>query len=378
MNFDLLENQQMIKEMVKEFAEREIAPNASQWDREEKFPMETVQKAADLGLLGMAVPEEYGGPEVGYVAMAIAVEEIGRYDGSFGLTVASHNCLCTGHILYAANHEQKKKYLPRLCSGTLGAWGLTEPNSGSDASGMKTSAKKVGDKWIINGSKVFITQGTVGDICVVLANTEPAKKQKGITAFILEKGMKGFSSSPIHHKLGVRSSDTAELVFDEVEVPDENRLGEINHGFLDTLQVLDKGRITIGALGVGIARGAMEEAARYANERVQFGKSLGKFQAIQWMIADMATEIDAARLMVHRCASMADQGKRHTTESAMAKLFASETAMRAATKAVQIHGGYGYTAEYPVERYYRDAKLLEIGEGTSEVQRLVIARNILT
>jgi alkylation response protein AidB-like acyl-CoA dehydrogenase len=312
------------------------------------------------------------------LAVAVAVEEISRYDGSLGLTVASHNGLGTSHIRVFGNAEQKKKYLPKLASGEwLGAWGLTEPGSGSDSAGMKTTAVKKGDKWILNGSKMFITQGTVGGVWVVLAVTDASKKQRGITAFILEKGMKGFSQRPIHGKLGMRSSDTAELVFEDVEVPDSQRLGEVGSGFIDTMKVLDRGRITIGALAAGLARGAVEESKTYALDRQAFGQPIANFQAISFMLADMATETDAARLLVFRAASLCDAGKPYSREAAMAKLFASEAAMRACSKAIQIHGGYGYTHEFPVERYLRDAKLCEIGEGTSEIQRMVISRDLL-
>jgi alkylation response protein AidB-like acyl-CoA dehydrogenase len=326
----------------------------------------------------MHVPEEYGGAALDKVTGSIAIEEIARHDASLALTVASHNGLCTGHIEMFGNDEQKKKYLPDLAAGRkLGAWGLTEPNSGSDASGMQTTAVKKGDHWVLNGAKMFITQGTVGEVFVVLAVTEREKKQHGITAFILEKGMKGFSQRSIHGKMGMRASDTAELHMENVEVPAENQLGDLNQGFVDTLQILDRGRITIASLGVGIARGCLEESRAYALDRKQFGKPIGDFQAIQWMLADMATETDAARLLTRRAASLLDQGKPFSLEASKAKLYASEAATRAGMKAIQIHGGYGYTREFPVERYLRDAKLLEIGEGTSEIQRMVIARHVL-
>jgi alkylation response protein AidB-like acyl-CoA dehydrogenase len=311
------------------------------------------------------------------LAMSVAVEEVARYDGSLALTVASHNGLGSSHIRLFGNEEQKRRYLPKLATGEwLAAWALTEPGSGSDAAGMRTSATRQGEGWVLSGSKMFITQGTVGDIFVVLASTGPEKKQKGITAFILEKGSAGFSQRPVHGKLGMRSSDTAELILDHAQVPDRQRLGEIGRGFLDTLRILDRGRITIGALAVGLGRGALEESVRYATERVAFGKPIAEFQAIRWMLADTKTELDAATLLVHRAASMADAGRPFTKEASMAKLFASEFAMRACNRAVQIHGGYGYTREFPVERYLRDAKLCEIGEGTSEIQRSVVAREL--
>ena len=309
----------------------------------------------------------------------MVVEEVARYDGSLALTVASHNGLGTGHLLRFGSEELKRRYLPDLAAGRkLAAWGLTEPGSGSDAAALRTTAVRKGDRWILNGSKQFITQGSVGDVFVILALTNPeARKGKGVTAFLLEKGAPGFTQRAMHGKLGMRSSDTAELHLEEVEVPDAQRVGEVDAGFTNTLQILDRGRIGIGALAVGLARGALEEARGYAKERQAFGKRIGEFQAIGFMLADMATEIAAARLLVHRAAALADRGERFNREAAMAKLFASEAAMRATSKAIQIHGGYGYTRDFPVERYFRDAKLCEIGEGTSEVQRMVIARDVL-
>ena len=377
MDFDLPESHRALKASLKDFCERKVKPAARQWDQDEKFPMEVVRELGQLGVLGMLVSEEYGGAAMDSLAVAVAVEEIARYDGSLALTVASHNGLGTSHIRVFGNEEQKKRYLPKLATGEfLGAWGLTEPGSGSDASGLKTTAVRKGDKWILNGAKMFITQGTVGHAFVVLALTSPEKRQKGITAFILEKEMAGFSQRPIHGKLGMRSSDTAELILENVEVPDSQRLGEVDHGFIDTLKILDKGRITIGALAVGLGRGALEESLRYARERTAFGQPISEFQALRWMFADMRTEMDAARLLVHRAACLADAGQPYTQAASQAKLFASEAAMRACNKAVQIHGGYGYTREFPVERYLRDAKLCEIGEGTSEIQRSIIAREL--
>ncbi len=377
MDFELPESHRALKASLKEFCERRVKPYARDWDKDEKFPMEVVRELGQLGVLGMLVAEEYGGAAMDSLAVAVAVEEIARYDGSLALTVASHNGLGTSHVRVFGNEEQKRKYLPKLATGEwLGAWGLTEPGSGSDAAGMKTTAVRKGDKWILNGAKMFITQGTVGDVFVVLALTAAEKRQKGITAFILEKGMAGFSQRPIHGKLGMRSSDTAELIMEGVEVPDSQRLGEVDQGFIDTLKILDKGRITIGALAVGLARGALEESVRYARERTAFGQPIAEFQGLRWMFADMRTELEAARLLVHRAAFLADHGQPYTQQASMAKLFASEVATRACNKAVQIHGGYGYTREFPVERYLRDAKLCEIGEGTSEVQRSIIAREI--
>jgi alkylation response protein AidB-like acyl-CoA dehydrogenase len=377
MDFELPESHRALKSSLKDFCERKVRTQSREWDKDEKFPTEVVRELGEMGVLGMLVSEEYGGAAMDSLAVAVAVEEIARYDGSLALTVASHNGLGTSHIRVFGNDAQKKKYLPKLASGEyLGAWGLTEPGSGSDASGLKTTAVRKGDKWILNGAKMFITQGTVGHVFVILALTTPEKRQKGITAFIVEKGTPGFSQRSIHGKLGMRSSDTAELILEGVEVPDSQRLGEVDHGFIDTLKILDKGRITIGALSVGLGRGAIEESLRYARERTAFGQPIAEFQGLRWMFADMKTEIDAARLLVHRAAWLADTGQPYTQAASQAKLFASEAAMRACNKAVQIHGGYGYTREFPVERYLRDAKLCEIGEGTSEIQRSIIAREI--
>jgi alkylation response protein AidB-like acyl-CoA dehydrogenase len=378
MDFELPDDIRALQSSIRDFCERRVKPHAREWDRTEKFPMEVVKELGAMGVMGIRVAEEYGGAGLGSLAVAVAVEEVARYDGSLALTVASHNGLGTSHIRVFGNAEQKKKYLPKLATGEfLGAWGLTEPGSGSDAAGMRTTAVRRGDTWVLNGAKMFITQGTVGDVFVVLALTDASKKQKGITAFIVDKGQKGFTQRAIHGKLGMRSSDTAELHLENVEVPDAQRLGEVNQGFINTLQILDGGRITIGALSVGLGRGAIEESRRYALERTAFGQPIAEFQALKWMFADMKTEVDAARLLVHRAASLADAGRPYTREASMAKLYASEAATRACNKAVQIHGGYGYTREFPVERYLRDAKLCEIGEGTSEVQRSIIAREIM-
>jgi alkylation response protein AidB-like acyl-CoA dehydrogenase len=377
MDLELPELHRALQSSLRAFCEEKVKPRAREWDHREQFPLEVVRELGQLGALGILVSDEYGGAGMDALAVAVAVEEVARYDGSLGLTVASHNGLGTSHIRLFGSPEQKRRYLPRLATGEwLGAWALTEPGSGSDAAALKTTAVRRGDTWVLNGTKMFITQGTVGDVFVVLALTDPQQRQKGITAFILEKGWKGFSQRSIHGKLGMRSSDTAELLLENVEVPDSQRLGEINHGFIDTLRILDRGRITIGALAVGLGRGAIEESARYARDRQAFGKPIGEFQAIRWMLADMKTEMDAARLLVHRAARLADSGRPFSREASMAKLFASEAATRACNKAVQIHGGYGYTREFPVERYLRDAKLCEIGEGTSEVQRMIIAREI--
>jgi len=378
MDFHLDEAHRQIQQMVRDFCEEEVRSQARKWDETGEFPFETVRKLGELGLMGITVPEEYGGSGLDMLAVAVIIEEIARYDGSLALTVASHNGLGTSQIRHFGTEAQRQRWVPPLARGEkLAAWGLTEPGSGSDAAGLLSTAVRKGDGWVLNGSKMFITQGSVGHTFVVLARTSPGKAQKGITAFVLEKEMKGFSQRAIHGKLGMRSSDTAELHMEDVEVPDENRIGEVDHGFLDTLSILDRGRITIGALAVGLGRGAVEEARAYAKERKAFGKPIAEFQAIAFALADMATEVDAARLMVWRSAALADAKQPFGREASMGKLFASEAAMRATNKAVQILGGYGYTREFPVERYFRDAKLCEIGEGTSEIQRMVIARSIL-
>ena len=377
LSFDLNEDQQLIKDSIKDFVERHVAPTVMERDAKKEFPHELVQQLAEIGMLGTYHEEQYGGGGTDTISFCLVLEEIARWDASLALTVASHTSLGSGHIDVAGSHEQKMKYLPDLTAGKkLGAWCLTEPGSGSDASGMKTTAVKQGDKWVLNGSKIFITQGSVGDVYVVLAKTDPNSGTKGISAFIVERKWEGVKPGPPMHKLGMNSSDTTEVVFENVEVPAENLLGELGQGFVDTMKVLDGGRIGIGALSVGVARGCLEESMKYAMERKQFGMEIGKFQAIETKLANMATEIDAARMLVHRAATLKDQGRPFTMEASMAKLFASELAMRSAVEAIQIHGGYGYTKEYHVERFLRDAKLLEIGEGTSEVQRLIIAREL--
>jgi alkylation response protein AidB-like acyl-CoA dehydrogenase len=378
MDFDLPESHREIQRSVREFCLRHVAPHAKAWDDEERFPSEIIPKLAELGLLGIRVPEAYGGAGLDTLAYAVIVEELAKFDGSLALTVASHNGLGTGHILSFGSEAQKKKYLPKAARGEwLAAWGLTEPGSGSDAAGMRTRAVRRDGGWVINGTKMFITQGSVGGFCVVLAVTEPELRQKGITAFIVEHGTPGFRASKHLEKMGMRSSDTCELTFEDCWVSDEQRLGEVNHGFLDTLQILDRGRVSIGALALGLGWGAYEASIQYARDRHQFGQPIANFQAIQWMLADSRTELEAARLLVYRAAVLADRGERFSAEASMAKLFASEAGTRACNRAVQIHGGYGYTREFFVERHLRDVKLCEIGEGTSEVQRLVIARNIL-
>lgn len=378
MDFALSEDHRMLRDTVRSFCEEKVRPNAKEWDETEEFPWEVVKELGEMGCLGVTVPEALGGAGMDPLALAIVVEEVARQDGSLALTVASHNGLGTSHIRYFGTDGQRERWIPDLASGKkLAGWGLTEAGSGSDAAGMRTTAVKKGDRWIINGTKMWITQGTVGDTFVVLAVTNKEKRQRGISAFVVEKGTPGFSSNKIHGKLGMRSSDTAELILEDVEVPDSQRIGEVDSGFIDTLKILDRGRITIGMLSVGLGRGAIEEAAQYAKEREAFGKPIANFQAIQWKLADMATEIEAARLVLYKAAWLAGQGKPFTLEASMGKLFASEAATRACSEAIQIHGGYGYTSEFPVERYFRDAKLCEIGEGTSEVQRMVIARKLL-
>ncbi|HVZ85346.1 MAG TPA: acyl-CoA dehydrogenase family protein [Polyangia bacterium] len=378
MDLELTDDQRVLQSSVRELCQRLIVPQARAWDEEERFPHEVVAPMGEMGLFGMQVPEKYGGAGMKFHDFVVALEEVARADASVGLTMASHNSLCTGHILLAGSEAQKQKYLPRLATGqALGGWGLTEPGSGSDAGAARTRAERRGDRWVINGTKTFITQGSVGGVFVVMASTSPEKKAKGLTAFIIERGMPGFRTGKKIQKMGLRASDTTELVFEDVTVGDEQRLGDIDNGFFDTLKVLDKGRIGIGAWSVGIGRGAFEAARRYAKDRVQFGKALGEFQAIQHMLADMATELDAARLLVWRAAWMQDNGQRTTLESSIAKYYAARATVRACNAAVQIHGGYGYTREFDVERYLRDAKLAEIGEGTNEVQKMVIARELL-
>jgi alkylation response protein AidB-like acyl-CoA dehydrogenase len=378
MNFDLPESHREIQRSVREFCARHVAPFAKQWDESEKFPSEIIPKLAELGLLGIRIPEAYGGSGLDTLAYAAIIEEIAKFDGSLALTVASHNGLGTGHILAFGSEAQKQKYLPKAARGEwLAAWGLTEPGSGSDAAGMRTRAVRKGDGWVLNGTKMFITQGSVGGFCVVLAVTEPELRQRGITAFVVDHGTPGFRASRHLEKMGMRSSDTCELTVEDCFIPDSQRLGELNSGFIDTLKILDRGRVSIGALALGLGWGAYEAAVHYAKDRQQFGKPIADFQAVQWMLADSRTELEAARLLVYRAALEADSGRRYSTAASMAKLFASEAGTRACNRAVQVHGGYGYTREFFVERHLRDVKLCEIGEGTSEVQRLVIARNIL-
>jgi alkylation response protein AidB-like acyl-CoA dehydrogenase len=372
------EEQQQLRRSIREFAVREIVPNLMAWDEASEFPLETVKKLGAMGLLGVIVPAEYGGAGLGYVDYMIAIEELSSVDGSLGLTVAAHNSLGTNHIYLAGTEAQKRKYLPRLASGEwLAAWGLTEPGSGSDASNARTTAARKSDLYVLNGNKTFITNGRYADVAVVIAVTDKSKGTHGLSAFIVEKGTKGFRPGKKENKLGLRASDTSELIFEDCEIPTENLLGAEGEGFIDAMRVLDGGRISIAALALGIGRGALDAALKYVKERRQFGKAIAEFQGIQWKLADMATELDAARLLTLRAAVLKDEGRRVTRESSMAKLFSSEVAVRICDEAVQLFGGYGFIKDYPAEKFYRDVKLCTIGEGTSEIQRMVIAREIL-
>lgn len=378
MNFELSENQLMITQMVRDFAEKEIRPNFMEWDETQEFPVPVFKKLGELGLMGVLVPQEYGGSGLSYFEYITIISEIAKVCGSIGLSVAAHNSLCTGHILYHANEEQKKKYLPKLATGEwIGAWGLTETGTGSDAGGMHTTAVLDGDHWVLNGSKNFITHAISGDVAVVIARTGEKGDSHGMSAFIIEKGTPGFSSGKKENKLGMRASETAELIFDNCRVPKENLIGEVGEGFIQAMKILDGGRISIGALGLGIAKGAYECALQYAKEREQFGKPIAHHQAIGFKLADMATEVQAAELMLFQSAYLKESGQKLTKESAMAKYYSSEVAVRVSTEAVQIFGGYGYTKDFPAEKFYRDSKLCTIGEGTSEIQKLVISREIL-
>ena len=378
MDFDLNENQIMIAQMVRDFAEKEIRPNLNKWDTDEFFPVTTLKKMGELGLMGVYLPEEYGGSGFGYHEYATALMEIGKVCGGVGLSVAAHNSLCLGHIYYHGSEAQKKKYLPKLASGEcIGAWGLTEPNTGSDSMRMKSTAVRDGEDWIINGAKTWITHGLSGDVIVVLVRTGELLDSKGISAFILEKDMPGFSAVKIKDKLGVRASETAELIFDNVRVPNENVIGEIGKGFSQAMQVLDGGRISIAALSCGVAKGALEASVKYAKEREQFGKPIGQFQAIGFKLADMATEVAAAELLTFKAAELKNNKLPVTQQGAYAKYYSSEVAVKCGNEAVQIMGGYGYTKEYPAEKFLRDAKLMTIGEGTSEIQKIVISRELL-
>ena len=378
MDFELNEDQQQIKRTIREFAEAELKPHVMEWDEAAHFPVELQPKFAELGIMGVLFPEEYGGAGMGYVEYATIIEELARVDPSVGLAIAAHNSLGAGHIFIAGSEAQKQKYLVPLAKGdSFAAWGLTEPSSGSDASSMRTTAARRANSWALNGSKNFITNATFAETTVVLAITDRAAGSHGISAFIVERGTKGFSVAKKENKLGMRASDTAALVFDDCVLPNSNLIGEPGQGFIQAMKVLDGGRISIAALAVGIAQGAFEAAVKYAKERHQFGRSIAEFQAIQFKLADMATQIDAARLLTYRAAALKSAGKPTTKESSMAKLYASEVAVRVAEESVQIHGGYGYIKDYPAEKFWRDSKLCTIGEGTSEIQRTVIARQIL-
>ena len=380
MDFQLSDEQQQLKKSIRDFAEREILPNVMRWDEACQFPMEVIKELGKMGVMGTIFPTEYGGAGLGYVEYVIAIEELSRVDGSVGITVAAHNSLCSNHIFQVGSEEQKRKYIPKLATGEwLGCWGLTESGSGSDAGGARMSAvrrPKAGG-WVLNGSKTFITNGHHADVIVVIAVTDKTANTHGLSAFVLEKGTKGFRPGKKENKLGLRASDTSELIFEDCWVPDDALLGKEGDGFIDAMRILDGGRISIAALGLGMAQGAYEAALRYSKQRKQFGKLISEFQAIQWKLADMATEIEAARLLTMRAASMKDAGMKTTQESSMAKLYAGEVAVKCANESVQIHGGYGFIKDYPAEKFYRDVKLCTIGEGTSEIQRLVIARQLL-
>ena len=378
MDFEFTEEQNEIRRTVRQFAESEIRPHVMEWDEAQHFPQEILGSLAKLGLTGVVFPAEFGGSGLGYVEYVTVIEELARVDGSVAIIVAAHTSLCAGHVFIAGSEDQKRKYLVPLARGEkLGCWSLTEPQAGSDAGGTRTTARLDGNKWILNGAKTFTSNGTHADICVAMAVTDKTAHKHGISAFIIEKGTPGFRPGKKENKLGLRASDTTEVVFEDCRVPRENCLGEPGQGFIDSLKVLDKGRISIAALAVGMAQGAYEASVNYAKQRRQFGRPIAEFQAIQFKLADMATEIDAARLLTLRAATLADGGRRVTREGSMAKLFAGEVAVRVANEAVQIHGGYGFIKDYPVEKYYRDVKLCTIGEGTSEIQRMVIARELL-
>jgi alkylation response protein AidB-like acyl-CoA dehydrogenase len=377
-SFALTDEQEQLRKEIRDFAAREIAPNVLRWDEASEFPHEVVKKLGEMGLMGVIFPLELGGSGLGYVDYALAVEELSAVDGSIGIIVASHNSLCTNHIFVAGNEAQRSKYIPLLASGKwLGAWGLTEPGSGSDAGSARTSAVRKGDRWVLNGNKTFITNGHYADVSVIIAVTDKTQGTRGLSAFLVEKGTPGFRPGKKENKLGLRASDTSELIFEDCEIPAENLLGKEGEGFIDSMRILDGGRISIAALSLGIGRGAYDAARSYVKQRHQFGKAISEFQGIQWKLADMATQLDAARLLTQRAAVMKDAGQKTTLESSMAKLMASEVAVKVCDEAVQLHGGYGFIKDYPVEKFYRDVKLCTIGEGTSEIQRLIIAREIL-
>lgn len=378
LSFDYSETQQMVASSAREFAEQYIRPHVMEWDESQEFPVEVFKKAGEMGFMGVLVPESLGGSGLGYHEYIAIIEEITKVDPSIGLSVAAHNSLCTNHILMFGNDEQKERWIPKLATAEwIGAWGLTEHNTGSDAGGMNTTAVRDGDTWVLNGAKNFITHGKSGDVAVVIARTGEKGDSHGMTAFVIEKGTPGFSSGKKEDKLGMRASETAELVFDNCRIPDENRLGEVGEGFIQSMKILDGGRISIAALSLGIAKGAYEAALAYSKERVQFGKPISAFQGVSFKLADMATEIEAAELLTHKAAFLKNANRNVTRLSAMAKMYASEVCVKVANDAVQIHGGYGYTKDFPVEKFYRDSKLCTIGEGTTEIQKVVIAKNIL-
>jgi alkylation response protein AidB-like acyl-CoA dehydrogenase len=378
-DFHFTDEQKQLRRSIREFAEGEILPHVMEWDEVSHFPIEIMPKLAEMGLLGIIFPEEYGGAGLGYIEYVIAIEELSRVDGSVGIIVAAHNSLCSNHIFKFGSEAQKQKYLSHLAQGKkIGAWSLTEPEAGSDAGGTRTTAKRDGNHWIINGAKTFTTNGHYADVCVAMAVTDKSKASHGISAFIIEKGTPGFKPGKKENKLGLRASDTSEVIFADCRVPQENLLGDEGEGFTGSLKILDGGRISIAALALGMAQGALDAAIKYAKQRKQFGQPISEFQAIQFKLADMATEVEAARLLVYQAAWLADKNNvRFTRESSMAKLFASEVAVRVANECVQIHGGYGFIKDYPAEKFYRDVKLCTIGEGTSEIQKLVIARQLL-
>jgi hypothetical protein len=378
LDFQLTDEQNQLKKSIREFAEREIVPHVMEWDEPCKFPAEIIKDLGKMGVMGAIFPPEYGGAGLGYVEYVIAIEELSRVDGSVGITVAAHNSLCANHIFLAGNEEQRRKYIPKLASGEfIGAWGLTEPGSGSDAGGARMNAQRKNGGWLLNGTKTFITNGHYADVIVVIAVSDKTAHTHGLSAFVLEKGTKGFRPGKKENKLGLRASDTSELIFEDCWLPNDALVGKEGDGFIDAMRILDGGRISIAALGLGMAQGAYEAALKYSRQRRQFGKTISEFQAIQWKLADMATEIEAAKLLTLRAAAMKDAGMKTTLESSMAKLYASEVAVRCANEGVQIHGGYGFIKDYPAEKFYRDVKLCTIGEGTSEIQRLVIARQLL-
>lgn len=377
MNFSFSESQLMIAEAAKEFAEKYIRPHVMQWDESQTFPIEVFKKAGELGFMGILVPEIYGGSGLNYHDYIVILDEISKVDPSIGLSIAAHNSLCTNHILSFGNEQQKQQWLPKLASGQwIGAWGITEHNTGSDSGGMATTAVKDGDEWVLNGAKNFITHGLSAELAVVIARTGEKGDKHGISAFAVERGTAGFSAGKKENKLGMRASETAEMIFQDCRIPDANRLGEVGDGFIQAMKILDSGRISIGALALGIARGAYEASLKYAKERMQFGKRLIDLQAIGFKLADMATEIEASELLLHKAAYLRNKGERVTLAGAMAKMYASEVCVRVATEAIQIHGGYGLTKDFPVEKFFRDSKLCTIGEGTTEIQKLVISRQI--